>query len=124
MNVCIYCGNELELPYGYDAFGTVYQCLRKGYGAALGTISNAKLYAARRAEKTPRQPSLVFCGHETNRPADVRPGTRYECLRKGYGRAMYTAPYDKIYRARLGHGAREPCPRPKPNFEQIDGQRK
>lgn len=31
----IYCGNSNILPPGYDRFGTRFQCLRKGYGAAL-----------------------------------------------------------------------------------------
>lgn len=30
-----YCGNQPQVPVGYDRVGTPYQCLRKGYGVCL-----------------------------------------------------------------------------------------
>jgi len=29
----VFCGNSESVPAGYDALGTRFQCLRKGYGA-------------------------------------------------------------------------------------------
>ena len=31
----VYCGNDLMLPEGYDRYGDLYECLKKGYGACL-----------------------------------------------------------------------------------------
>lgn len=31
----LYCGNKEELPKGYTRNGTRFECLKKGYGAAL-----------------------------------------------------------------------------------------
>lgn len=45
----IYCGNQDVLPPGYTRFGTRYECLRKGYGAALFAPEYKRVEARARA---------------------------------------------------------------------------
>jgi hypothetical protein len=40
----IFCGNGTAIPPGYDALGTRYECLRKGFGAGKSSIQYSVSY--------------------------------------------------------------------------------
>lgn len=46
-----YCGNSNVLPDGYTRFGTRYECLKTGYGAALYNASDDEIARARARPK-------------------------------------------------------------------------
>ena len=48
----IYCGNQEQKPNGYDKLGTRYDCLRKGFGAAMYKVPIEKIQKARTIDKT------------------------------------------------------------------------
>lgn len=53
----LYCGEEEDLPKGYSAFGSRFDCLKKGYGAALiySTEDQRKNAIKKMMEKTPKK---------------------------------------------------------------------
>ena len=43
----------------------------------------------------------IYCGDKEELPEDYdRQGSRFECMKKGYGSALYNAPVEKIKEAR------------------------
>jgi hypothetical protein len=53
----LYCGEEETLPKGYSAFGSRFDCLKKGYGAALiySTEDQRKAAIKRMMERAPKK---------------------------------------------------------------------
>jgi len=47
----LYCGNDNELPGGYDGFGTRYDCLRKGIGVGIYGITGEQRERALRRRR-------------------------------------------------------------------------
>lgn len=53
----LYCGEEEALPKGYSAFGSRFDCLKKGYGAALiySTEEQRKNAIKKMMERAPKK---------------------------------------------------------------------
>ncbi len=53
----LYCGEEESLPKGYSGFGSRFDCLKKGYGAALiySTEDQRKNAIKKMMEKAPKK---------------------------------------------------------------------
>lgn len=53
----LYCGEEETLPKGYSAFGSRFDCLKKGYGAALiySTEDQRKAAIKKMMENAPKK---------------------------------------------------------------------
>jgi len=86
-----YCGPDTQLPPGYTRFGTNFECMKKGYGICK---YNRKL-GSRYHLSQPLDPNRprFFCGNGDQAPPGYnRLGRREECLRKGYGRCLYSRP--------------------------------
>jgi len=90
MPVKKYCGNDANLPEGYAEFGDLFTCTRKGFGICkytgkLGTKYNGQ-------PPNPDRPK-IYCGNKDEIPPGyTRKGTRNECLKRGFGRCLYTEP--------------------------------
>jgi len=90
MPVKKYCGNNENLPEGYNEFGDLFTCTRKGFGICkysgkLGTKYNGQ-------PPDPDRPK-IYCGNKDEIPPGyIRKGTRNECLKRGFGRCLYTEP--------------------------------
>jgi hypothetical protein len=90
MPVKKYCGNSDVLPEGYDEFGDLFSCTKKGFGICkyngkLGTRYNG-------LPPDPDRPK-IYCGNKQELPPGYeRFGLRNECLKRGFGRCMFTQP--------------------------------
>ena len=90
MPVKKYCGNNDVLPEGYDEFGDLFSCTKKGFGICkyngkLGTRYNG-------LPPDPDRPK-IYCGNKQELPPGYeRFGLRNECLKRGFGRCMFTQP--------------------------------
>ncbi len=53
----LYCGNAQNLPDGYTRMGTRFECLKKGYGAAMvySTDQQRRNAVARMVERGPQR---------------------------------------------------------------------
>jgi hypothetical protein len=91
-NSKIYCGNDDELPEGYDKMGTRFKCLQRGFGIGSMLEKQAKSEGKTKAikRKVKKSPK-IYCGDKHILPEgyDAK-GTRYICLRKGVGAGIYT----------------------------------
>jgi hypothetical protein len=86
-----YCGNSNILPDGYDEFGDLFDCLRKGYGICKYSGKLGSRYNG--IPSDPKRPK-VYCGNKTELPQGyARFGQRHECLKRGFGRCLYTKPF-------------------------------
>lgn len=86
-----YCGNKTILPDGYDVFGTLFECLRKGYGICKATGREGQCPSAPRQRRNTGE--RAYCGTKQQIPDGfTRRGTRHECLKKGFGACMYSIP--------------------------------
>jgi len=91
MPVKKYCGNSETLPDGYDEFATIFECMKRGFGVCK---YSGKL-GSKHAESVPLDPDRpkIYCGtKEALPPGYARFGERNECLRRGFGRCLYTVP--------------------------------
>lgn len=64
----LYCGEEPDLPKGYSAFGSRFDCLKKGYGAALiySTEEQRKNALKKMLQKAPKRiekEKIILIGH-------------------------------------------------------------
>lgn len=91
MPVKKYCGNSETLPDGYDEFATIFECMKRGFGVCK---YSGKL-GYKHAESIPLDPDRpkIYCGtKDILPPGYARFGERNECLRRGFGRCLYTVP--------------------------------
>jgi hypothetical protein len=79
-----YCGDDLLLPEGYDEFGSLHVCLKKGIGLGMGS-SESRINSI--VNKPPKpQTEHTYCGTNAVLPQGYdRFATRSECVRKGVG---------------------------------------
>jgi hypothetical protein len=94
MNKKYYCGNSLELPPGYDEFGSLYKCLQIGYGICKyhgheGEFDNGQPYNP--------PPIKTYCGTKKELPEGYHSfATRYRCLQKGFGLCQHSKNKSKM----------------------------
>lgn len=85
-----YCGNDANLPEGYNEFGNLFECTRKGFGICKYTGKLGTKYNGQPPD--PDRPK-IYCGNKDEIPPGyTRKGTRNECLKRGFGRCLYTEP--------------------------------
>lgn len=48
----LYCGNDEQVPEGYAEKGSSYDCLKKGYGAALYNATDEEIEKARQKKRS------------------------------------------------------------------------
>ena len=90
MPVKKYCGNDANLPEGYNEFGDLFECTRKGFGICKYTGKLGTKYNGQPPD--PDRPK-IYCGNKDEIPPGyTRKGTRNECLKRGFGRCLYTEP--------------------------------
>ena len=88
----IFCGNGNILPIGYDKLGSRLICVQRGYG--IGTMLEQKARAngtTKAIEREQKNKLKLYCGYKKITPLGYdRNGTRYECLKRGIGRGIFS----------------------------------